>query len=413
MVAAFVWRRLILLNSDINRGFIGKQLLFPTRLTHTRRFPKTEWYNYYGDHSLEEKLHVFLKSVGEDSREFPHAYLISVTRFLWLQKSAVSYWYLCSSDQELTAMIMEITNSFFERRNFIFRYKGTWEKDIFGSPFEKVGGLMVSKSMDPVVGPSLQSNLSSHTPDGQVKVTTRLASWGKPVDPLKAPGWTIARLIVRWTHVGAASAPRIVKEALRIRLRGRLTYLKRPEVRPGSIPRKETDVERALELPFRQYLSELASHTSFPVSIKYIPPKSIHFDDITFYSLACTASSSPPTLAIQPLTPRFYTSFPQYDSPQVAFSTGIKATPTNSDESSCRLFISDCSLMDRILATTRQTLDTETAKSGATNSMGWESKMLHIIMPSLRKSPAETFMDRFPLSNCAVYQRAVSSVTIC
>ncbi|KAE8140254.1 hypothetical protein BDV38DRAFT_269253 [Aspergillus pseudotamarii] len=435
----------------------------------TRRFPETErcnyWYDYsligipvglrghvgnllsidnlpgrercwekIGDRSLEEKLHVFLESVGEDPKEFPYAYLISVPRFLWFQQSAINYWYLYSSNRELTAMIMEINNSFFEKRNFFFRvtgdgqsvddadngsttvtastkghhpavslhfspslprskqYKGTWEKDIF----------------DPVVGPSLQSNLSSNTPDGQVKVITRPSSWGKPVDPLKAPGWTITRFIARWTHVGAVSAPRIVKEALRIPLRGRLTYLKRPEVRPGSIPRKETDVERALELPFRQYLSELASHTSFPVSIKYIPPKSIHFDDMTFYSPACTASSSQPTLAIQPLTPRFYTSFPQYDSPQAAFSTETRARPTNSDESSCRLFISDYSL----------TLHKAT-KPGARIHMGWKSKILHIVVSSLRTSAADTFMDRFvthhphpsvqyrPSSNYATYQRGV------
>ncbi|RAQ49727.1 hypothetical protein AFGD_002589 [Aspergillus flavus] len=335
MIAAFLRRRLISLNSDIKRDFIGKPLLFPARLTHTRRFPETERYNYWydyfligipvglrgrvgnllsidnlpqrervwekcwftidptyyldrgsGDRSLEEKLHVFLKSVGEDPKEFPYAYLISVPRFLWFQKSAISYWYLYSSNRELTAMIMEINNSFFEKRNFFFRvtgdgmavdsannwsttttvsakgyhdklslhfspsmpkskqYKGSWEKDIFGSPFEKVGGLMVSKSIDPVLGPSIQSNLSSNTPDGQVKVTSRLSSWGEPVDPLAAPGRIIARFIARWTHVGVLSAPRIVKQALRIRLRGKLTYLKRPEVRPGSIPRKETEIER-------------------------------------------------------------------------------------------------------------------------------------------------------------------------
>ncbi|KAB8212554.1 hypothetical protein BDV34DRAFT_208275 [Aspergillus parasiticus] len=485
MIAAFLWRRLVLLNSDIKRDFIGKPLLFPARLTHTRRFPETERYNYWydyfligipvglrgrvgnllsidnipqrerlwekcwftidptyyldrgsGDRSLEEKLHVFLKSVGEDLKEFPYAYLISVPRFLWFQKSAISYWYLYSSNRELTAMIMEINNSFFEKRNFFFRvtgdglavdsdnnwstttmalakgyndkvslrfsssistskqYKGSWEKDIFGSPFEKVGGLMVSKSIDPVVGPSLQSNLSSNTPDGQVKVTSRLSSWGEPVDPLKAPGWIIARFIARWTHVGALSAPRIVKEALRIRLRGRLTYLKRPEVRPGSIARKETEVERDLELPFRQYLSELTSHTSFPLSIKYIPPKSIHFDDITFYSPACTTSSQP-ILTIQPLTPRFYTSFPQYDSPRAAFTNEARATPMKSDESSCRLSISDHSLLVQVLATAGQTLDTEAAKLGPRNPKDWESNILQKVLSFLRKSPAETFMDRF------------------
>ena len=51
--------------------------------------------------------------------------------------------------------------------------------------------------------------------------------------------------------------------------------------------------------------------------------------------------------------------------------------------------------MDRILVITGQTLDMEAAKSGATNSMDWEANIIHIIVSSLRKSPAETSMDRF------------------
>lgn len=183
-------------------------------------------------------------------------------------------------------MIMEINNSFYEKRNIFFRltgddiavdtphsqpttitattkegkesvsiqfhssasqskhYKGSWEKLIFGSPFEKVGGSMTAKFVDPMLGRSLQSNLSSNTPDGQVKVTSRLASWGEPVDPILSDSWSVARFVARWTHVGALSAPRIVKEALRIRFRGNLQYLQRPEVRPDSVPRKQTKVER-------------------------------------------------------------------------------------------------------------------------------------------------------------------------
>lgn len=103
---------------------------------------------------------------------------------------------------------------------------------------------MTAKFVDPMLGPSLQSNLSSNTPDGQVKVTSRLASWGEPVDPLLSDSWSIASFVARWTHVGALSAPRIVKEALRIRFRGNLKYLQRPEVRADSVPRKQTKVER-------------------------------------------------------------------------------------------------------------------------------------------------------------------------
>lgn len=189
-------------------------------------------------------------------------------------------------------MIMEINNSFYEKRNVFFRlegddhsvdtpenttetmfkvaakgsrelhelrfisskprskhYKGSWEKLIFASPFEKVEGSMSASFVDPLQpepnpkGP-LQSTLSSLTPDGKVKVTSRLSSWSQPVSPLSGPSWDIANFLLRWTHVGVLSAARIVKEALRIRLRGNLEYLQRPEVRRGSAPRKETEVER-------------------------------------------------------------------------------------------------------------------------------------------------------------------------
>lgn len=223
---------------------------------------------------------------GENPEEFPYAYLLSVPRFLWFQKSAINYWYLYNSERELTAIIMEINNSFYEKRNFFFRvtgdglaveepekkpqeitaiskgkgehvsiqfrpsapkrkhYNGSWEKLIFGSPFEPVKGYMTSKSVDVLAGPALHSNLTSNTDEGQMKITSRLSSWGVPIDPLSASGYAVARFVARWTHVGAMSAPRIVKEALRIRIRGSLKYRQRPEMRPGGHARKATIVEQ-------------------------------------------------------------------------------------------------------------------------------------------------------------------------
>lgn len=192
-------------------------------------------------------------------------------------------------------MIMEINNSFYEKRNVFFRltgdshiigmpeateviftgavkrsselhelhflssmprskhYKGSWDKHIFASPFEKVEGSMAATFVDPLQpdpnpkGP-LQSTLSSLAPDGQMKVTSRLSSWAQPVNPISGSSWDIARLLLCWTHVGLLSSFRIVKEALRVRFKSKLEYLKRPEIRRGSISRKETAVERYIIL---------------------------------------------------------------------------------------------------------------------------------------------------------------------
>lgn len=357
---------------------------------------------------------------------------------------------------------MEINNSFYEKRNVFFRlagdgdyrvpdrhqslmtvidayvkhahntvslrflaplprskyYKGSWEKLIFGSPFEKVGGLMTAKFVDPLDGPLLQSNLSSNTLEGQVKVTSRLSSWGEPLDPLTANYQSIFKFIARWTHVGTLSAPRIVKEALRVRFRGNLTYLQRPEVRVGSIPRRETEVERsvflssitlskvsnskpntsqhcrALEKPFRMFLSILASSCSFPVSIKYIPPKSLHFDHIMFHSQSVLTSHPPPILTIQPLTPRFYTFFSDYEHPEDGLTAGLTPCPTNSDQTSCLISVSDRLLMNQILSTARQSVTTELLKAETRPSRLRGHNILQAIIIYLRPSQKESFMDR-------------------
>ncbi|TPR04741.1 putative proteasome subunit alpha type-3 domain protein [Aspergillus niger] len=443
VMAAFLGQRLVIHNPHVRPDLLGRPLLFPAKLSHARRFPASERYNYWydyfmvgvpvgfrgrignlisidnqptsesilekcwftidpayylepgsGDRTLEEKLNIFLHNLGENPQKFPYTYMISVPRFLWWQKSAISYWYLYSPSRELTAMIMEINNSFYEKRNIFFRltgdgmpvdeppspsstiiasakgtresvslrshspaskrkyYKGYWDKVIFGSPFEKVEGYMLAKTVDILRGPSLQSTLSSNNPDGQVKITSRLASWGNPVDPLTASGWDIARFISRWTHVGALSAPRIVKEALRIRFRGNLKYLQRPEVHPGTNPRKETNVER-------------------------------------------------PVLEIEILTPRFYTSFTDYPDAKTAFARETAVRPTNSDPDSRYLNVSDPSLLDKVLDTSE--LSIEASLSTTSNSIskyhtdqdGIATALLRFIISKLRSSSRKTVIDRF------------------
>ncbi|GLA57823.1 hypothetical protein AtubIFM54640_005618 [Aspergillus tubingensis] len=493
LVIAALWtQRLIVHNLHVRPDFLGRPLLFPAKLSHARRFPATERYNYWydyfmigipvgfrgrignlisidnqptsesilekcwftidpayylepgsGDRTLEEKLHIFLHNLGENPQEFPYAYMVSVPRFLWWQKSAISYWYLYTPTRVLTAMIMEINNSFYEKRNIFFRltedgmsvdetphppltiiasaketgepvslcslspaskrkyYKGYWDKVIFGSPFEKVGGYMLAKTVDILRGPSLQSTLSSNNPDGQVKVTSRLASWGDPVDPLTASGWDIARFITRWTHVGALSAPRIVKEALRVRFRGNLRYLQRPEVHPGTNPRKETNVERSLELFFREYLSQLAAHCTFPLCIEYIPPRSINFDRHTFYSPNPPTSHPRPILKIETLTPRFYTSLTDHPDAKTAFDRETAVRPTNSDPDSRYLYVSDRSLLDKLLASSGSSIEASFNKASKpvsnhhADQYGIATALLRFIISKLRRSPQEILIDRF------------------
>ncbi|KAL4755721.1 uncharacterized protein BDW70DRAFT_165180 [Aspergillus foveolatus] len=159
---------------SLRRDFLGKVLLFPTRLDHSRFIPKkidfqydyflvgvpvglrgnlgsvlsidTDgvpeeencgllkrcWFNvdqkYYlepGLHpqGLEGKLHALLRSKGKDLTKWPYAYLVSTPRFLWSTRNIVSWWFLYSSEKELDALVFEVNNSFGERKIVLMEFK--------------------------------------------------------------------------------------------------------------------------------------------------------------------------------------------------------------------------------------------------------------------------------------------------
>ncbi|KAM0665941.1 hypothetical protein ACQRIU_005285 [Beauveria bassiana] len=78
------------------------------------------------DRGLKYKLNQFLKNRGEDPAQWPYAYLVSVPRFLCWSRSVVSWWYLYAADRRLDAVIMEINNSFDEKRPVLFRGGGLY-----------------------------------------------------------------------------------------------------------------------------------------------------------------------------------------------------------------------------------------------------------------------------------------------
>lgn len=213
--------------------------------------------------------------------------MVSVPKFLWFTRNAASWWFLYSPTRELNAMVLDVNNSFGERKVVFFRldggdvmneaqnsseisdargpldvrfasscskhkmYKAKWDKDCFMSPFEKVEGYHTTACSDPcntqsgTKGP-LHTNSTLYAPDGRPKIISRVYSWGDPLNPLSASPWRLIRFICGWGYIGALSKPRILYEALRIRFRGNLTYHKKPEVRGINVPREETSIERCV-----------------------------------------------------------------------------------------------------------------------------------------------------------------------
>ncbi|KAJ5364365.1 uncharacterized protein N7496_010078 [Penicillium cataractarum] len=394
-----------------------------------------------GQMSLTQKLEHFLKEQGEDINDYPYAYLISIPQFCWWTKSPISYWYLYSPSKELSAIIMEINNSYGEKKNAFCRltkeenstfdkaktsetlstisgrghrgiqtvrfmssaptakyYKGSWDKDIFASPFEKVEGWFNLRFMDPLdplheKGGPLHSNMTLMSVEGKPKLSSRLFSCGTPLDPLSSSSWELTMFLLRWSFVIPTSLGRIVMEALRIRFRGNMPYLNKPDVKKSNIPRNASKPERTLEQFFRMYLSYLVKQCQFPLEVVYTPAKSLHLHPISIHSSANDLALAPaPVLKIQPLTPRFYTNIAKYPDAKLGFPAEIENMPQVSDSISQRLWVSDPVLLKDLINSENPCTGLEKVNpcSPSASRLLWQST-----------SRGKSFMDNFTDSHCS------------
>ena len=151
-------------------------------------------------------------------------------------------------------------------------YKGSWEKDIFASPFEKVEGHFALRFVDPLdpspcKGGPLHTNMTLITTSGKPKITSRLFPPSLPVDPLLASPWELLIFLLSWSFTVPISIGKIVVEALRIRFRGNMPYLHKPDAKRNNIPRNASETEKyRVPIPARHtpphyahYLSPLTS----------------------------------------------------------------------------------------------------------------------------------------------------------
>ncbi|KAJ5660070.1 hypothetical protein N7507_006521 [Penicillium longicatenatum] len=188
--AIMIPRQLVSL-SDKNQEVLGKPLLFPVKFDHTRFIPVKDhflnrflvvgisvglrcrigdllavddkslevtpspgvtgwswkrtishfscWFTFdsarflhRGDDGvdLRQKLDNSLQSQNEDPAQWPYAYLLSVPQFLGWSRSVVSWCYLYNGDRELDAVILEINNSYWEKRNVFLRVSPTSDEPL-------------------------------------------------------------------------------------------------------------------------------------------------------------------------------------------------------------------------------------------------------------------------------------------
>jgi len=270
-----------------------------------------------------------LTSQGFPDESVPYAYLVTAPSFLGYSFNPVSFWYLYTAQLELRAMILEVNNTFDERRMYLLKadreqssepqeskngvingkecseetppkqgrekprakFSDVWTKDFHVSPFNSRDGSYALVAQDPrPVGTEediyISNNITLVSSGGHPKLVARVFSDGDSIDPTALGVGAVLKFIVRWGWVGFLTSPRILKEAWKLFFTHKLQIWYRPEVAQGSIARTPTAAERyagfdqnssdwaltirrILESYFRQYLTHLVECSAVPLSVAY------------------------------------------------------------------------------------------------------------------------------------------------
>ncbi|KAK8088107.1 hypothetical protein PG997_003068 [Apiospora hydei] len=345
-----------------------KPLLIPCRTTHSRFFPKKHvfsnsylmigfpvgwegvaggmistgsqkkgWYQVDAEDYLDRgnghlglrgKLDAYLTSQGIQPADYPYAYLVTAAKFLGYQFNPVSFWYLYSAKKDLTAMVLEVNNTFGERHMyFVTADEVTNELEDATAGLEASGADHDGKGGIPSANHKLQqrvipkdfprtgkinNTITLNSSKEHAKMVARVFSEGDPMDPITMSSWQKLKFLAAWWWVGLVTFPRIVKEAGVLFFQRKLHVWYRPEPRKRSIARKADETEAGLEEFFRRYLRYLVRQCPAPMTIRYVPSGVAGAGIETMTNTNTGTSGDEQTMEFKVLTPVFYTRFVYY-----------------------------------------------------------------------------------------------------
>lgn len=292
---------------------------------------------------LREKLDQFLSSQSVDPSEYPHAYLVTAPKFLGYSFNPVSFWYLYSAEKVLSAMILEVNNTFDERRPYlVFRefdedlkriqpidstptqkrvskISASFEKDFHVSPFNSRKGSYSLLAQDPL-GPDIASfrgldvTINLKSSKGHPKLVARLVNQDDAIDVANMSALRKILFVCQWFWIGFATFPRIVKEAGALFFRRSLHVWYRPEPLPQSLARHATSTERRLEAVFRDYLRHRVEQSPKAIRVRYVA-SGIGAADPAVADVFASKTATPASacdIEVRVLTPAFYARFVHY-----------------------------------------------------------------------------------------------------
>lgn len=291
---------------------------------------------------LRDKLDKFLIDEDVNPKEYPHAFLVTAPQFLGYSFNPVSFWYLYSKDRVLSAMILEVNNTFDERRPYlVFRdfkkekkldskaatdasdqstskISASFEKDFHVSPFNSRKGSYSVLAKDPL-GPDMKSfrgldvTINLQSSKGHPKLVARLVNQKPAIEVASMSSLQKLLFISQWFWIGFATFPRIAKEAAVLFFRRSLHVWYRPEPLKQSLGRHATSRERAIEAAFRDYLRHRVGQSTKSLRMRYAASGIGSSAEEVFNSPSAKGSRKAKLeLKLQVLTPAFYSRFVHY-----------------------------------------------------------------------------------------------------
>lgn len=394
------------------------------------KFRKT-WFSVEGSDHLQrtctgtdllQKLQSYLDSQGIAPQLYPYVYLVTAPRFLGFSFNPVSFWYLYSEQKRLAAMILEVNNTFDERRMYFMEQTNaqdrqdstekdifihSWEKDFHVSPFNERGGHYTLKASDPFAPDMcgkghIDNTITLSSSNGRPKVVARVFSAQPAILASIVNRPQALRFVCRWWWVGFMTKVRIVREARKLWMKN-LEVFYRPEVMKTSIGRKATAEENILAENFLKFLQYVQRHSSGGCSVHYtaaagktlgIPITIVAADDPTG-----GAPDPEPVADLHILTPAFYSSIIQYSD----VAEGLKALCLSKPENERLAVLSDANMLLRQIAAVAsdkaESLPPETLRQGkileaARKSLIWRALALLLsATPPTSSSPQPSLID--------------------
>ena len=251
-------------------------------------------------------------------------------------------------------MILEVNNTFDERRMYLLRYDAKkhdpdtdnpsktsfkvftncWPKDFHVSPFNSRKGAYSLKAEDIVIsakdGSTRVSNvITLESSKEHAKLVASVRSTAPGIDARYLSNRQKARFLLSWWWVGFVTYPRIVKEAAKLFFKRKLHVWYRPEVLQTSIGRRANVYEQAVEPLFCEWLQAKTEASSIEQPLRY-DPAALGIDIKPFFEPKSVGTdfSSQETMSFKPTTPLFYSSLATASDTERFLNSCLQCTDT-------------------------------------------------------------------------------------